>query len=301
MSTIAVTGATGHLGRLVVEGLLVRGLPAGDVVAVVRNPAKAADLAAHGVDVRVGDYSDPASLPGALAGVDVLLLISGSGQLLAQHTAVIGAAQRAGVRRIVYTSALRADRTHLALAGEHLATEKLLQESGLEYTILRNGQYIENYTDRMAQFLAQGEIVGATTNRAFAAATRANYAEAAVTTLVQDDHTDAIYQLGGTPFTMTELAAAITDATGSTVTYRDVSSAELLALLQARGVPEFYAGFFVELEESAAIGAQDTDSGDLPRLIGRPSTPLADAVMAAVQERGAGGTTNSRTPAQPSA
>lgn len=288
MTTIAVTGATGRLGRLVVDHLLERGIAADRVVAVVRDPTKAADLAARGVDVRLGDYSDPATLPEALAGVDVLLLISAHGRFLDQHAAVIDAARRAGVRRVVYTSTLRAGRTRLAGASEHLATEQHLKESGLEYTILRNGQYIENHTGRMPQFMAQGEIVGATADKALAAAIRADYAEAAATVLIQDDHAGKVYELGGTPFTLTELAAAITDATGTTVVYRDLSSDELLAFLKSNGVPESFVSFAVELDEATAAGAHNTDSGDLQRLLDRPSTPLADAVEAVVQKRGVG-------------
>ncbi len=286
MTTIAVTGATGQLGRLVVDRLLERGVAAEHVVAVVRDPAKAADLEARGVDVRLGDYSDPMTLPAALAGVDVLLLISGHGRFLAQHAAVIDAAKQAGVRRVVYTSTLRAGRTQLAGAPEHLGTEQHLQKSGLEYTILRNGQYIENHISRMPQFLAQGEIVGATTDQALAAAIRADYAEAAVTVLIQDGHAGKVYELGGTPFTLTELAAAITDTTGTTVTYRDLSSDELLAFLKSNGVPDSFVGFAGQLDEATAAGAHYTDSGDLQRLLGRPSTPLSDAVEAAAQQSG---------------
>ena len=282
MTTIAVTGATGRLGRLVVDHLLERGIAADHVVAVVRDQTKAADLAARGVDVRLGDYSDPATLPAALAGVDVLLLISGHGRFLDQHAAVIDAAQQAGIRRVVYTSTLRAGRTQLAGASQHLGTEQYLQESGLEYTILRNGQYIENHTGRMSQFLARGEIVGATADKALAAAILGDYAEATASVLIQDDHAEKVYELGGTPFTLTELAAAITDVTGTTVAYRDLSSDALLAFLKSNGVPENFVGFAVELDEATAAGVHNTDSGDLQRLLDRPSTPLADAVEAAV-------------------
>lgn len=288
MTTIAVTGATGQLGRLVVDRLLQRGVAAEHVVAVVRDPAKAADLEARGIDVRPGDYSDPTTLPAALAGVGALLLISGHGRFLAQHAVVIDAAQRAGVRRIVYTSSLRAGRTQLAGASEHLGTEQLVGESGLEYTILRNGQYIENHTSRMPQFLAQHEIVGATAGKALAAATRADYAEAAATVLIRDDHAGTVYELGGTPFTLTELAAAITEVTGTAVAHRDLSRAELVAHLTSNGVPESFVGFAVALDEATAAGAHHTDSGDLPRLLGRPSTPLVDAVRATAHEHGVG-------------
>jgi NAD(P)H dehydrogenase (quinone) len=284
MTTIAVTGASGQLGRLVVERLLARGVRAEDVVAVVRDPTKAAALKVGGVDVRVGDYSDPATLPTALEGVEVLLLISGHGRFLAGHVAVIDAAKEAGVRRVVYTSTLRAGRHQAAGASEHLGTEEHLRSSGLEYTILRNGQYIENYISRTPQILAQGEIVGATADHPVAAAVRTDYADAAAAVLVGDGHAGQTYELGGTPFTVAELAATITDITGITVVYRDLSSDELLAVLKANGMPEAFAPFAVQLDEATAAGAHYTDSGDLQRLLGRPSTSLADAVHAAAQQ-----------------
>jgi NAD(P)H dehydrogenase (quinone) len=266
MTTIAVTGASGQLGRLVVERLLARGVRAEDVVAVVRDPTKAAALKVGGVDVRVGDYSDPATLP------------------MAGHVAVIDAAKEAGVRRVVYTSTLRAGRHQAAGASEHLGTEEHLRSSGLEYTILRNGQYIENYISRTPQILAQGEIVGATADHPVAAAVRTDYADAAAAVLVGDGHAGQTYELGGTPFTVAELAATITDITGITVVYRDLSSDELLAVLKANGMPEAFAPFAVQLDEATAAGAHYTDSGDLQRLLGRPSTSLADAVHAAAQQ-----------------
>lgn len=289
MTKYAVTGASGHLGRLAVESLLAHGIPAGEVVALARTVERTADLAARCVVVRRADYADPDTLGAALAGVDVLLLVSATdvGQRVPQHAAVIDAAKAAGVGRVVYTSALRADDTRLVLAPEHLATEELLRGSGLAFTILRNSWYIENYTDRVDQFLAQGEIVGATGQTAFAGATRADYAEAAVATMVADGHAGAVYELGGTPFDLADLAAAITAASGTQVTYRDVSSAELLDVLQAAGIPEGYAGLLVQLDEATARGELDTRSGDLQRLLGRPSTPLADAVERSLAETAA--------------
>jgi len=284
MTTYAVTGASGHLGHLAVASLLDRGVPAEQVVALARTPEKAADLGARGVPVRVADYDKPDTLGPALAGVDVLLLVSATdmGQRVAQHQAVVDAAKTAGVQRIVYTSALRADNSQLVLAPEHLATENLLRASGLQFSILRNSWYIENYTDRISQFVAQGEIIGAAGDTPFAGATRADYADAATTVLLHDGHTGATYELGGTPFTMTDLAAAITDASGTRVTYRNVSSAELLTALQSAGIPDGYAQVLVALDEATARGELDTDSGDLQRLLGRPTTPLADVVKRAL-------------------
>ncbi|RZT84973.1 NAD(P)H dehydrogenase (quinone) [Pseudonocardia sediminis] len=284
MTTYAVTGATGHLGALVVENLIERGVPAADVVAVVRTPSKAEALVTRGATVREGDYSRPETLPAALAGVDVLLLVSGSevGQRVAQHGAVIDAAVAAGVGRIVYTSVLRADTTPLVLAPEHKATEELLRASGIPFTILRNGWYTENYTGRIGEYLSRGVIVGAAGDGRVAAATRADYAAAAVEALVGDGHAGAVYELAGAPFTLKELAAEIAAATGTEVVYSDVTVAELVGILQGAGLDEGTAGFVAALDEATARGDLDASDADLTRLIGRPATLLADAVRAAV-------------------
>ena len=284
MTVYAVTGATGHLGPLVIQELLSRGVPAADVVAIVRSPEKAAELTDRGVVVRTGDYSRPETLPSALEGVDVLLLISASepGQRLPQHAAVVDAAAAAGVGRIVYTSVLRADSTPLVLAPDHKATEELIRASGVPFTLLRNGWYTENYTAQLPQYLARGAVVAAGGDGRIAAATRADYAAAAAAVLVQDGHGGATYELGGTPFTFKELAATITDVTGTTVVYTAVSTTELVGILTGAGLDAGTAGFVAALDESIDRGDLDTDSTDLARLIGRPPTSLTEAVRAAV-------------------
>lgn len=284
MTTFAITGATGQLGTLVIDELLARGVPAADVVAVVRSAEKAASLAARGVDVRVADYDVPNTLPAALAGVDVLLLVSGSepGNRIAQHRAVVDAAKEAGVGRIVYTSLLRADTTPLVLAPEHKGTEELIRASGVPFTLLRNGWYTENYTSQLGQYVQQGAIVAAAGDGRIAAATRADYAAAAAAVLVGDGHAGAVYELGGTPFTLKELAAAVTETTGVEVSYSAVSTDELVGILAGVGLDDGTARFVAALDEGAERGDLNTDSTDLERLIGRPSTPLIDAVRAAV-------------------
>lgn len=279
----AVTGASGQLGRLVVLGLIDAGVAPAEIVAVVRTPARAADLAEHGVIVRVGDYDEPATLPAALAGVDTLLLISGSepGRRVPQHRAVVDAAVAAGVTRIAYTSALRADTTELVLAPDHKGTEEVITASGLTYTILRNGWYTENYTRQLAQYLAQGAIVGATANGRVAAAARADYAAAAVAVLTGTGHENTVYELGGPAFTMSDLAAAITEVTGTTVVVKDVSVAQYVEILEGEGLDPGTAAFVAALDEATARGDLDTDPADLARLVGRPLTPLIDVVRAA--------------------
>lgn len=282
MPVFAVTGATGRLGHHVVEELLARGVPASDVVAVVRTSSKAADLAARGVQVRHGDYSAAETLPAALAGVQRLLLVSGSepGQRVAQHTAVIEAARDAGVERLVYTSILRADTSSNPLAGEHKVTEEVLRASGLPFTLLRNSWYIENYTDQLDQYLQHGEILGAAGSGRVSAAARADYGVAAAAALLTEGTGNALHELGGPAFTLAELAATITDVTDRQVSYRDTSAEELAAALQGFGLDAGTAGFVAAIDTSIAAGDLETSSNDLAALLGRPVTPLADAVRA---------------------
>ncbi|MEU1590414.1 SDR family oxidoreductase [Micromonospora sp. NPDC005710] len=283
MPTYAVTGATGRLGRLVIEQLLDSGVPAAEIAAIVRSPEKAADLAAHGVEIRTANYDDPSTLPGAVAGVRRLLLVSGDtpGQRVAQHTAVIDAAKLAGVERLVYTSILKADTTANPLAPEHKATEEVLAASGLAYTVLRNSWYTENYTDQLPQYLGSGTILGATGGSKISAATRADYAGAAVAALTSREDGNAVHELGGTAFTFDELAEAVSEVTGTTVVHQDMSATELASALESVGLDAGTAGFVAALDTSIANGELATDSDDLSRLLGRPSTPLRDAIRAA--------------------
>jgi NAD(P)H dehydrogenase (quinone) len=284
MTTYAVTGATGPFGHHVVESLLDRGIAPRDIVAIVRTPAKAVDLAARGVDVRLGDYSRPETLPSALARVDTLLLVSGSevGRRIAQHGAVVDAAKAAGVGRILYTSILRADTSEIGLAAEHKATEELIRASGLPYTFLRNGWYVENYTGRLAEYLSRGVIADATGDGRVAAATRADFAEAAAAAVLDDSAVNVVYELGGTPFTMTELAAEITAVAGTEVVHQELTPAELVAALEGAGLDEGTAQFVAGLDAAAVRGDLDTDSDDLSKLLGRPVTSLQDAVRASL-------------------
>ncbi|NED99181.1 SDR family oxidoreductase [Phytoactinopolyspora halotolerans] len=285
--TIAVTGATGHLGRLAVEALLTRGVAAGDIVAAVRSPEKAADLSARGVQVREADYTKPDTLATAFSGVRRLLLISSSevGQRLAQHKNAIDAAKAAGVDLIAYTSILRARTSPMKLAAEHKATEEAIEESGLTYTFLRNGWYVENYTENLAPALQFGAILGSAGDGRIAAATRADYAEAAAAVIAGEGHENAVYELGGSvPFTMSDVAAEVSRQSGREVVYRDLPPSEYVKALVDAGLPEGFAEILADSDVNVARGHLDTDSVDLSRLIGRPSTPLADAVAVALKE-----------------
>jgi NAD(P)H dehydrogenase (quinone) len=284
MPTFAVTGASGHLGRQVVEHLLERDVAAGEIVAVVRTPEKVADLAVRGVVVREGDYSRPGTLASALAGVRTLLLVSGNevGRRVEQHTAVIEAARDAGVRRVLYTSILKADTTANPIAPEHQGTEKALRASGVPFTLLRNGWYTENYSDRLAEYAERGEILSATGTGRVSAATRDDFAAAAAAAMLRDDDADdAVYELGGPAFDFDELAAAVTEVTGRAVVHRALPAAELAEVLQGAGLDAGTAGFVAALDESIARGELETGSDDLDRLLGRPATPLREALRAA--------------------
>ena len=280
--TLAITAATGHLGRLVADDLLRR-VPANDIVLVVRHPEKAAAFAERGVTVRHGDYNDPASLDGAFDGVEKLLLISGSevGNRVPQHTAVVRAAQAAGVRFLAYTSAPHADTTALSVAPEHKVTEQVIRESGLAYSLLRNNWYTENYADRIATAVATGTFVGAAGDGRVASATRADFAAAAAAVLAGDGHDNTIYELAGdVAWTFPDLAAAITAASGREVTYQDVSADKFAEILIAAGVPEGGARFAAAIDAEIADGVLADVTGDLARLIGRPTTTLAEALPA---------------------
>ena len=283
--TLLVTGASGHLGRLVVESLLDRGTPASDIVAAARKPEALAALAERGVEVRRADYDDPSSLDAAFAGVDRLLLVSSSevGQRVAQHANVIEAAKRAGVGFVAYTSVTRAGTSDLALAAEHRATEELLAASGLPHALLRNSWYLENYTGQLPTVQEHGAVLGAAGDGRVSAATRADYAAAAATVLAGDGHEGAVYELGADhAFSLAEYAAAVSRVTGQEVTYRDLSVEDYTAALVAAGLPEPYAALLADSDRGISAGALFTDTGDLSRLAGRPTTGVEDAVRAAL-------------------
>jgi NAD(P)H dehydrogenase (quinone) len=284
MPTYAVTGASGHFGRRVIEELLDRGVPGTSIVAIARKTAKAADLGVRGVQVREGDYSRSETLPPALVGVERLLLISSSelGQRVPQHTAVIEAAKDAGLERILYTSILKADTSTNPIAGEHRGTETALRMSAVPYTLLRNSWYVENYTERLTQYLETGEILGAVGSGRVSAAPRADFAVAAAAALLADEQGNVVYELGGPAFSFDELASTISEVTNKTVDYRDLPPSDYLAVLQQIGLDEATAEFVVAIDASIAAGDLETDSDDLAQLLGRKPTPLAEIFRAAL-------------------
>src|SRR5215469_2700769 len=283
MPVYAVTGASGHLGRFAVKSLLARGVSPSEVVAVVRTPGKAADLAARGVQVREADYSRPETLGSALAGADRLLLVSGNepGQRVIQHTNLIEAARMVGVSRIVFTSMLNADRTTSPVAGDYQDSERVLREAGVPFTLLRNGLYMERYTDHLSEYLEAGEIMGAAGNGRISAASRQEYAAAAAAAILQDEKGNRTHELGGPAFGLPELARVISEVTGAKVTYRDLPAHEYAHALWRVGLDKATARFVAAVDASIARGELETSSADLTNLLGRATTGLTEVVRAA--------------------
>lgn len=277
---IAITGATGQLGQLVIEQLL-NTVPASQLVAIVRNPARAEALSQQGVTVRQADYTDQAALTRALAGVDKLLLISSSevGQRAPQHQNVINAAKTAGVKFIAYTSLLHADTSPLGLHVEHVATEQALADAGIPYALLRNGWYTENYLASAPPALEHGVFIGAAGEGKIASATRADYAAAAARVISGEGHDGKVYELAGDhAWTLGELAAELSRQSGKNVVYQNLSEADFAAALKSVGLPAGLADMLADSDVGASKGGLFDDSRTLSTLLGRPTTPLAESV-----------------------
>lgn len=281
---IAITGATGHLGQLTLTELL-KTVPASQLVAIVRNPAKAETLALQGVIVRQAEYGDQAALTAALEGVDKLLLISSSevGQRAVQHRNVIDAAKAAGVKFIAYTSLLHADRSPLGLHVEHVDTEQYLAASGIPYALLRNGWYSENYLASAPAALAHGVFIGSAGEGKIASATRGDYAAAAAKVISSEGHAGKVYELAGDEsWTLSELAAELSKQSGKPVVYQNLSEADFAAALKGAGLPEAFANLLADSDAGAAKGGLFDSSRTLSTLIGRPTTPIRDSIRAIV-------------------
>ena len=281
---IAVTGANGKLGRLVVEGLLEH-VPAGQIIAAVRSVEKASDLKALGVQVREADYTRPQTLPLALEGVEKLLLISAVeiGQRVVQHKAVIDAAKIAGVKLMAYTSLLRSDTSDLILANEHKTTEEYLVASGLEFVILRNGWYLENHTGSLGPALQHGAIIGSSGQGRFASASRADYAGAAVAVLTRAGHTNKTYELAGdNSFSMYDFAAEVSKHVGRQIAYSDLPAIDYEATLLGFGLPKMIVDVVIDADVKSSGGALNSSSRDLSLLLERKTTTLSQAIEAAL-------------------
>ncbi|MGP3775918.1 SDR family oxidoreductase [Streptomyces sp. SDT5-1] len=281
-----VTGATGKLGRLVVAGLLDAGVPAQEIAAVVRDKEKAADLAGRGVELRVADYGVPETLADAFRAGDRVLLISGSevGQRVAQHRAVIDAAKAAGVALLAYTGVLGGPDADFELAAEHKVTERAILDSGLPYTFLRNGWYHENFTENLAPVLEHGAVVANAGEGRYASASRADFAAAAVAVLTGEGHENATYELSGDEaWSLAEYAAEVARQSGKEIVYRQVTPEQNREILLGAGLPAPFADILVGVDTAVGKGLLARRNGDLARLIGRPTTPIADAIEAALR------------------
>ena len=277
---IAITGATGQLGQHVIDTLL-KTVPASQIAAIVRNPAKADALTRLGVTVRQADYSDEAAFTAALQGIDRLLLISSSevGQRAAQHRNVINAAIAANVKFIAYTSLLHADRSPLGLHVEHVETEKMLADSGIPYALLRNGWYTENYLASAPAALEHGVFIGAAGEGKIASATRADYAAAAARVISEEGHAGKVYELAGDEgWTLSQLAAELAKQSGKKVVYQNLNEADFAAALKSVGLPAGLADMLADSDVGASKGGLFDDSRTLSTLIGRPTTSLAESV-----------------------
>jgi NAD(P)H dehydrogenase (quinone) len=283
--SLLVTGASGAYGRSVIDHLLAAGVPAASIVAGARTPSSIDDLAARGVVVRRVDYDDAASIVTALDGVDRVLLVSGTefGRRVAQHTAVAQAASDAGVQLLVYTSAPHADATPLGIAQEHAATEAAIRSLGVAHTFLRNGWYFENYTAQIPTYVELGAVYGSARDGRISGAARTELAEAGARVLTGDGHEGRTYELGGDQsFTMTQLAAAVADASGRPITYQDLPVEQFETILVGAGLPGPVAATLAQADDAIAQGALEIHTGDLSRLLGRATTTITDAVRGAL-------------------
>ena len=281
---IAITGATGQLGQLAIASLLKR-VPAQEIIAIARNPGKAKNLTALGVQVRQADYTQPVQWEAALAGVEKLLLISANdiGQRTAQHATVIKAAKRASVKLLVYTSILHAETSAIALAAEHRETEAAIRASGMPFVILRNGWYTENHTAGLKAALSMGAVHGCAGDGRFSTASRADFAAAAAAVLTANGHAGQVYELAGdTAYTLAQYASEVSRQTGKAIGYVNLPEADFKKALLGAGLPEPIAELLANADTAASKGTLFDDGHQLSKLIGRPTTPLSVSVKAAL-------------------
>jgi NAD(P)H dehydrogenase (quinone) len=285
--TIAITAAGGHLGRLIVQDLLDRGVPADQIRAVVRTPEKVQDLADRGVQVVAGDYADTAGLAEALRGADKWIFVSSVGPnevRLAQHLTAVAAGREAGVGHVVYTSIPNAETNPIGFAGVHKDTEAAIKDSGLPYTFLRNNWYWENLTSSLAAFIEHGAIIGSVGEGRVAYAARADYAAAAAVIATTEGHEGRVYELtGDRNFSYAEIAAEVSRQAGKDVAAVNLSPADYQASLEGFGLPAFLAEGLADADVKISQGALEETTDTLRTLIGRPTTSVADAVAEALK------------------
>lgn len=277
--SIVITGATGKLGQLVIDALLERGVPASDITAVGRSAEKLGDVAARGVGIAIADYKNPVSLDAAFAGATKVLLISSNDfdDRAGQHRNVIEAAKRADVEQLVYTSGPKAATSSVLLLADHATTEIIIAESGIPSTILRNGWYVENYTQQLPTYLEHG-MLGSAGDGKVSLAPRSDFAEAAAIVVTTDGHVGKVYELGGESVTLSDLAALFSHATGSSISYVDVPQDAYANILSMAGMPEPLPQIFSDVDRGILAGELHVQSNDLEALLGRPATPVAVAI-----------------------
>lgn len=288
-NTLFITGASGQLGRLVIDALLHKA-PGSTIIAGVRDLASPAAVAfqSRGIEVRAADYDRAETLSTAFRGVDRLLLVSGSeiGRRKPQHRNVVAAARTADIALIAYTSILHADRSPLFLADEHRDTEIALAEAGVPYVLLRNGWYNEVYTWRLPLALQNQVLMGAASDGRISSAARADYAEAAATVLLSDDETTRTYELAGDgSFTLAELASIVAAASNGVMTYADMTPEAFDSALRAAGLPGPVARLMSDIDAGTAKGALFDDRRALARLIGRPTTTIDETIVGFVRNQ----------------
>jgi len=282
---ILVTGASGQLGRLIVNSLIQRGIAANQIVVAVRSPEKVQDLAEQGIVVRKADYTDTASLTAAMLGVKRVVLVSSSevGQRAEQHKNIVQAAKAAEIELLAYTSILDAQNSPLTLAAEHVETENMLAASGVPYALLRNGWYSENYTGTVSVAIEHGAVLGSAGEGKYSTAARADYAEAAAVVITSENQADKVYELAGdSAFTLGEYAQAVTKISGKNVVYQNLPEAEYTKVLVEMGLPEGFAAILADSDIGASKGGLFNNSKTLSTLIGRPTTPIKDSIKAAL-------------------
>jgi NAD(P)H dehydrogenase (quinone) len=277
---LLVTGATGKFGTKVME-ILLKTVPASELAVSVRNPEKAEALRAQGVDVRQGDFDHPETLDAAFAGIDRLLLISADGDnetRIRQHANAVAAAERAGVSFIAYTSLANAQASKNLFAPTHQATEAAILETGIAYSFLRNNWYLENEISGIQGVLAGAPWLTSAADGKVGWALQQDYAEAAAAVLAGEGHENTVYELSGKPLTQEELAAALGDVLGKEVTVQQVDDAAYAEIMVGAGVPDFVVPILVEIQKSIHVGSLDVESNDFEKLLGRPATPIHEAL-----------------------
>lgn len=278
MSKILISGASGHLGSLVIKHLIEsQGIAAADIIATSRDPSKLSALAAKGVETRAADFSTPSTLAAAFQGVDRLLIISTDaiGARIDQHKAAIEAAQKASVQRIFYTSMPKAETSAIIFAPEHAASEAAIKSSGLAYTIFRNGWYMENLFMSLPQIVSSGQWYTSAGDGRTGYIAREDIARAIAAGIAHPVAENITYNLNGdVGHSNHDIAALVSDITAKQIDVINLNDEQLLNGMLATGVPANFAPFLVSTNAATRAGDLDRISDDAANLSGHPLTTL---------------------------